>query len=72
MTSISPISPASTPILPQSNKVASDGDSAAVEAKETRAVKLDEKFNGGVTPKNSAPETTATPSSGTGGLSTVA
>ena len=33
------------------NTVASDGDSAAVEAKESKAVKLTEQQNGGIMPK---------------------
>ncbi len=71
MSSISSIGPVAPPIVPQSNKVASDGDAASVEAKETRTIKLDEKLNGGFVPKP-ATDTTASGATRTGGLSTVA
>ncbi len=44
------------------NNIASDGDSAAVEAKEPKAVKLAEQQNGGVAPK-AAPASTGKSSS---------
>jgi len=47
--SISAIGSATT--TPVSHKPAADGDSAAVEAAETRAQKLAEKRNGGIAPK---------------------
>ena len=44
------------------NNIASDGDSAAVEAKESKATKLAEQQNGGVAPK-AAPASTGKSSS---------
>jgi len=52
--SVPPVSPAATPVSAQS-KVAADGDSPAVEAAESAAVKVAEKQNGGFAPKAAEP-----------------
>jgi hypothetical protein len=49
--SVSSIGSGASTVLPQSSKLAPDGDAKAVEGKETRNVILAEKFNGGFTPK---------------------
>jgi hypothetical protein len=60
----------STPaIAQQSTKLASDGDTAAVESRENSAAKKAEKLNGGFQPK---PATTQSVPVTAGGLSTIA
>jgi hypothetical protein len=51
MSNISGISSATSTYV---NKTASDGDSAAIEAKESAATKLSEKLNGGQSQSTSA------------------
>jgi hypothetical protein len=58
--SVSAVSPATIAALTQP-RAAPDGDSPAVEAKESSAVKLAEKANGGVAPKPAAPVATTAP-----------
>lgn len=62
--SISGIGSATGPAM---NRMASDGDSASIEAKETGAVKMAEQQNGGVAPK-AAPAPAAKPASNTSDL----
>jgi hypothetical protein len=66
--SISSISSTSA-VAQQSTKLASDGDTAAVEARENSATKKAEKLNGGFQPK---PAPTQSVPATAGGFSTIA